>query len=422
MNEDRLDVDDGKSGYEEQYLNRFSEGDITSMPFRNQGDHKAVQRGGDEQAQLSIKRRQSKRMVDIESVLQEQHVSPNDQKKVLLNVQQLESDLAMVRRNLGQKTSVMRSTKEQQKALIDKIDELEVRIKDLLDAIKKKERVITRLRSQANSFEEDVKTLKGEKAGLLLEHSRAMETQTTLSISGFLSASNVYVTPEKQQEEQQRHRLPRKRRNSKKGGKLKGPRRRSHDPSTVEADTRPVKPNPLLVLLELISKSRESVDVMCHSFVNVRFGQALAAASARGVRVRVMFDANWYEMTVKSTSVSKPKQNWETIHRRWAHTKVEFRPQHGPMHISRPTPIFAPFKHNAVIIDGDTVAIGPYQFADTEEEEESSLVVIHAQIQGKNECVGDVKDLFEMLWKKPIATLLPPETTVVKFPPLTGSS
>eukprot|EP00055_Hartaetosiga_balthica_P012213 m.58632 g.58632 ORF g.58632 m.58632 type:complete len:435 (+) comp7872_c0_seq2:154-1458(+) len=410
------------------YLEQFSDGDTTNMPFRNQGNLSIVKRGGDDER---MKRRHSKRVVELESLLEHHHVAPDEQKKVLHNIQLLEDDLALVKRSLGQKNNVMRSTKVQKQELVSRVDQLEERIKDLIDAIKKKEKLIIRLRSQAMSFEEDVRNLQGENVGLQQERSRTLQTQTTLSTCGFLPASKLFITPEerRQQKEYQmqlqqghvarasHHAKRRGSRKSKGGVHGKQSGTKTHK-GLAQEDPRPTRPSPLSILLELIEQSHSSIDVMCHVFSNVTFANALAAASSRGVTVRVIFDATWLEFTLSASSISKPKQNWESIHRRWSANGVEFRTQHGPMHTSRPSPIFAPFRHNVVIVDGTTLITGPYQFADSSIDEESSLIAIQAQSEDRNECISEVQTLFDAFWAHPAVINLPVETTVVKLPPL----
>ena len=115
--------------------------------------------------------------------------------------------------------------------------------------------------------------------------------------------------------------------------------------------------NVLKHILALVGGAQQSVDFMAYSFTSDALAEALLVRAAAGVEVRGVFEANQYSANVGT--------EFDHLLDGGLPVRLDGNPDH--MH------------HKVIIIDGQTVITGSYNFsANAEETNDENLLVIHS--------------------------------------------
>ncbi|MBZ5513390.1 MAG: FAM83 family protein [Acidobacteriia bacterium] len=128
-------------------------------------------------------------------------------------------------------------------------------------------------------------------------------------------------------------------------------------------------------LEQLIAQANHSLDAALYRFNHPRLASALAAALARGIRVRVVLDQKKYEESPSSQALFSPG-------------RIPFRVGHG-----RRGP-GSKMHHKFAIIDGQVLVTGSYNWTiESEEQNCEDLVILRDSTQA-----GVYQQEFEALW------------------------
>ena len=173
------------------------------------------------------------------------------------------------------------------------------------------------------------------------------------------------------------------------------------------------------VLGDVLASATRQICVMTQTFTSRPLADALAAASQRGVQVKVLVDASWIEATLRASGASRDSQCWQRVYKRFKSANVLWAAQHGRRQVARPSSTHVPFTHNAIIVDDSVLVTGPLRFADVQcGDAESSLVVVRATQAGCTPSITSMASLFHRLWASQVEVAVPNEITRVRLPKL----
>lgn len=158
--------------------------------------------------------------------------------------------------------------------------------------------------------------------------------------------------------------------------------------------------------VELIGKEVASatatVAVCCYALTNPVFAAALCQAASRGAQVRVLVDFGWLQQV--SGTGNAPLDSvaaWTRMRKLLRTAGVQLGGQRGMRKRNKHKMTYEAFDSNCICIDGASLVVGSYRFAEDDQKTDHSFAIItHSEEAGQG--IADFRTVFETLWEESV--------------------